>query len=287
MKDKPSSSQSRTLIGWSSGSLCRLGLSSCEGALEDWETDILDKKRQHLIVFTSGSEIEIFPPKKKERGMIIRYLPQQPCEVKGHRHTHWTARRSWRCPPASGGWRCPCSTSVGWRAAPWWRPGPAGGGPAAPAPSLHPGCVSARSESGSTAGSWALWCSDTQPGRLRGKDTRHVWDKRPPAVSQARQTSSRLSSVFLTVRFVFERLAALDADTVAVLWRFVEAVGPAGRHLQAAAPTSRLPTRPLNQVLHPHHHLPGHRQNLILKPHNRFVPQLDENLSLCLWYFYI
>lgn len=101
--------------------------------------------------------------------------------------------------------------------------------------------------------------------------TRDTWDKRPAAVNQTRQTSARLSSVFLTVRFVFERLAALDADTVADLWRFVEAVGPAGRHLQAAAPTSRLPTRPLHQVLHPHHHLPGNRQNLILKPQNRFV----------------
>lgn len=100
--------------------------------------------------------------------------------------------------------------------------------------------------------------------------TRDTWDKRPAAVNQTRQTSARLS-VFLTVRFVFERLAALDADTVADLWRFVEAVGPAGRHLQAAAPTSRLPTRPLHQVLHPHHHLPGNRQNLILKPQNRFV----------------
>lgn len=111
----------------------------------------------------------------------------------GHCHTHWTARRSWRCPPASGGWRCPCSTSGGWRAEPWWRPEPAGGGPAAPAPSLHPGCVSARSESGSTAGSWALWCSDAQPGRLRGKDTRHV---RQTSCCSKSDPSNVRSSVF-------------------------------------------------------------------------------------------
>lgn len=73
---------------------------------------------------------------------------------------------------------------------------------------------------------------------------------------------------FLTLSFVLERLAALVGCVAAViaaaLQRFVEAVDPAGRRLQAAAPTCRLHTRPLNQVLHPHHHLPGHCQYLIL-----------------------
>lgn len=73
---------------------------------------------------------------------------------------------------------------------------------------------------------------------------------------------------FLTLSFVFERLADLvghvAAVIIAALQRFVEAVGHAGRQLQAAAPTCRLRTRPSHQVLHPHHHLPGHCQDFIL-----------------------
>lgn len=83
-------------------------------------------------------------------------------------------------------------------------------------------------------------------------------------------------SVFLTLSFVFERLAALAgrdaAVIVAALQRFVEAVGPAGqrRQLQADAPTCRLHTRPSHQVLHADHHLPGHRKNLILNTQRSF-----------------
>lgn len=146
--------------------------------------------RKHKIQSSSLQEdAKSFPKRYKEKwssGICLN-------NPEGHCHTHWTARRSWRCPPASGGWRCPCSTSGGWRAEPWWRPEPAGGGPAAPAPSLHPGCVSARSESGSTAGSWALWCSDAQPGRLRGKDTRHV---RQTSCCSKSDPSNIRSSVF-------------------------------------------------------------------------------------------
>lgn len=69
---------------------------------------------------------------------------------------------------------------------------------------------------------------------------------------------------FLTFRFVSERLAALVRRAVADRRRFVEAVGHARRRLRAARPTGRLCTRPSHQVLHPHHHLPRHRQNLIL-----------------------
>lgn len=72
----------------------------------------------------------------------------------------------------------------------------------------------------------------------------------------------------LTLSFDFERLAALVGGVAAVvvagLQRLVEAVGPAGRRLQAAAPTRRLRTRPPHQVLHPHHHLPGDREDFIL-----------------------
>lgn len=72
----------------------------------------------------------------------------------------------------------------------------------------------------------------------------------------------------LTLSFDFERLTALVAGVAAVvvtgLQRLVEAVGPAGRRLQAAAPARRLGTRPPHQVLHPHHHLPGDCEDFVL-----------------------
>lgn len=87
---------------------------------------------------------------------------------------------------------------------------------------------------------------------------------------------------FLTLSFVFERLAALVGCAAvafaAALQRFMEAVDPAERRLQAAAPKCRLRTRPSHQVLHPHHHLPGHCQDLILKHTKKLVPQSDHHL---------
>lgn len=82
---------------------------------------------------------------------------------------------------------------------------------------------------------------------------------------------------FLTLSFVFERLAALVGCVAVVfaaaLRRFMEAVDPAERRLQAAAPKCRLCTRPSHQVLHPHNHLPGHCHDLILKEDGATIRQ--------------
>lgn len=94
-------------------------------------------------------------------------------------------------------------------------------------------------------------------------------------------------SEFLTLSFVFERLAAFVRRAVAAvadLWRFVEAVGPTRHRLQAAAPTCRLRTRPSHQVLHPHHHLPGHCQNFILIRHKQKIQRWSNRLLLTIWH---
>lgn len=91
-----------------------------------------------------------------------------------------------------------------------------------------------------------------------------IWQTEPVNIPRL-DRDFPVNQLFLTLGCVFEQLAA---TAVLSLRRPAGAVGPASRRLYTAAPAGRLHAGPSHQILHPHHHFPGHCQNFVLTKHN-------------------